>query len=178
MTKEFAMRKEWKLDAFLCIKALGNPIIHFNLGNLYMLLRRDERLTEEEIQTFDKLLRKISSSNLEFDIQKELFEDDQFYKDKEKEYEKDHKIRLIFSIVKKEWFEDTEYPENQFDLYVYDKIENYAYDTTKNKYNLNDKEIEEIFNIVMEKSEKYDKLTPYVEKAKMRDERKTICPGE
>lgn len=82
--KKFQMRKEWKLDAYLCVKALNNPVIHFNLSNLYMLLRRDERLTEEEIQTFDKLLRKISSSNLEFDIEKELFEDDQFYKDKEK----------------------------------------------------------------------------------------------
>lgn len=164
MTKEFAMRKEWKLDAFLCIKALGNPIIHFNLGNLYMLLRRDERLTEEEIQTFDKLLRKISSSNLEFDIQKELFEDDQFYKDKEKEYEKDHKIRLIYQKAKKEWFKDDEYPENQFDLYVYDMIEN--------KYeDLNDKEIEDIFIAVMEKCEQYDRLKPYIERAKQRGEK-------
>lgn len=164
MKKEFAMRKEWKLDAFLCIKALGNPIIHFNLGNLYMLLRRDERLTEEEIQTFDKLLRKISSSNLEFDIQKELFEDDQFYKDKEKEYEKDHKIRLIYQKAKKEWFKDDEYPENQFDLYVYDMIEN--------KYeDLNDKEIEDIFIAVMEKCKQYDRLKPYIERAKQRGEK-------
>lgn len=169
--KEFQMKKEWKLDAYLCVKALNNPVIHFNLGNLYMFLRRDERLTEEEIQTFNKLLNKIASSNLEFDLAKEVFEDDQLFKDREKEYEKDHEIRLIYNKVKKEWEDNTLYPSNQIDHYIYDLIEK--------RYNTDlDAKVEEIFNGVMKKCKKDDELNGYVISAEMRDERKTICPGE
>ena len=78
MNEEFQMKKEWKLDAYLCVKGLANPNIHFNLGNLYMYLLRDEILTEEEIQEFERLMRKVTS--VEFKLQKELFEDDEAHK--------------------------------------------------------------------------------------------------
>ena len=78
MNEEFQMKKEWKLDAYLCIKGLKNPDIHFNLHNLYMYLQREEILTENEIQEFEKLMRKVTS--VEYDLLNELFEDDQAWK--------------------------------------------------------------------------------------------------
>jgi len=78
MNEEFQMKKEWKLDAYLCIKGLKNPDIHFNLHNLYMYLSREEILTNEEIQEFERLMRKVTS--VEFELQKELFEDDPAWK--------------------------------------------------------------------------------------------------
>lgn len=75
--REYNMRKEWKLDALICVLALRNPEIHFNLSNLYMYIRRDNIMTEEEIQTFDELFRKISRSSLEDKIRNEVFEDDE-----------------------------------------------------------------------------------------------------
>ncbi len=78
MDEEFQMKKEWKLDAYLCVKGLTNPNIHFNLSNLYMYLLREEILTEKEIQEFDKLMRKVTS--VEYDLLHELFEDDEAYK--------------------------------------------------------------------------------------------------
>lgn len=78
MDEEFQMKKEWKLDAYLCIKGLKNPDIHFNLHNLYMYLSREEILTNEEIQEFERLMRKVTS--VEYDLLHELFEDDEAYK--------------------------------------------------------------------------------------------------
>lgn len=75
--REYKMRKEWKLDALICVLALRNPEIHFKLSNLYMYIRRDNIMTEEEIQTFDELFRKMSSSTLEDKIRNEVFEDDE-----------------------------------------------------------------------------------------------------
>ncbi len=78
VNKDYEMKKEWKLDAFICITALNNPKIHFNLHNLYMYMQRNGTMTEEEIITFDKLLSKIRSD--EHQLQQELFEDDPFFK--------------------------------------------------------------------------------------------------
>lgn len=78
MNEEFQMKKEWKLDAYLCIKGLKNPDIQFNLANLYMYLSRDGILTEKEIQEFDKMIRKMTS--VEYNLLEELFEDDQAWR--------------------------------------------------------------------------------------------------
>lgn len=165
--KEYSMRKEWKTDALFTVKALRSAYTaggHAGLNSLYTYVVGRGKMTKKEIEKFDDLLNKISGSDIQNILSKDIYEDDQFYKDKEKEYEKDHKIRLIYQKAKKEWFKDDEYPENQFDLYVYDMIEN--------KYeDLNDKEIEDIFIAVMEKCEQYDRLKPYIEKAKQRGEK-------
>ena len=43
-----------------------------------MYLSREEILTNEEIQEFERLMRKVTS--VEFELQKELFEDDPVWK--------------------------------------------------------------------------------------------------
>lgn len=79
MNDKFQMTKEWKLAAYLCVKGLRNPDVYFNLTHLYRYLKREEILTHEEIQEFEKLMRTVTSvaSNLE----KELFKDDEIYKE-------------------------------------------------------------------------------------------------
>ncbi len=73
------MRKEWKLMAYVCVKGLRNADIHFNLTHLYRYLAREEILTKEEIQEFEKLMRKVTS--VERELENELFEDDEIYKE-------------------------------------------------------------------------------------------------
>lgn len=168
--QKYQMRKEWKTDALFTVKALRSAYTagHISgLSNLYNYVVGRGKMTQKEIKKFDELLDKISGSDIQDMLSKDIYEDDPIFKEKEKEYE----INFIYRKVRKEWFEDDVYPENQFDLYVDEVI--------RNKYeDLNDKKMEDILTAVIKKCKQDDELKPYVKKSEMRDDRKAICPGE
>ena len=168
--QEYQMRKEWKTDALLAVKALRSACTaggHAGLDNLYTYAVGRGKVTWKEVQKFNDLFNKISGSDIQDMLSKDIYEDDQFFKELEKEYE----INIIYRKVRKEWFEDDVYPENQFDLYVDEVI--------RNKYeDLNDKKMEDILTAVIKKCKQDDELKPYVKKSEMRDDRKAIYPGE
>jgi len=167
---KYEMRKEWKTDALFTVKALRSAYTAGSfdgLHHLYIYVVGRGKMTQKEIKKFDELLDKISGSDIQNMLSKDIYEDDPFFKEKEKEYKAD----FIYRKVKKEWFEDDVYPENQFDLYVDEVI--------RNKYeDLNDKKMEDILTAVIKKCKQDDELKPYVKKSEMRDDRKAICPGE
>lgn len=77
----FPMRKEFKLDAYKGVLWLRNA--HFNLSNLYNYAIQKDILTPKEARAFDKAYNKLSSSSVEFALQDELFEDDDYYKNRD-----------------------------------------------------------------------------------------------
>ena len=79
--KPFPMRKEFKLDAYEGVLALKQA--HFHLSNLYNFAIQQGVATGDDIRAFDKTYNKLSSSSIEYNLKDNLFEDDDYYKERD-----------------------------------------------------------------------------------------------